>query len=436
MSKQVSRIVSVGLALAGLVSLSQAQQQACVPALSDNANTQNCIPASTTPTMGMLYPLSTDLFMDPITGYIGLGMTSPQTRLHVAGSASLNGDLRLNDVYDGIQFSSDPGSLILFPTGMLTMFEDGFSNPHRMVISHSPGTFQDYGLEYEDNVDAFKFQRDIFSPVFTVGLQAGTVTVESGSTLIVEAGDVDVLSGDVDILSGDLDIIFGDIDMNDGRVNVSNNANAALFASTTLGLGQPVVQMNGPTGGIYSLILAGRPGANDTEFRVAHNGSVFSDGSFTGPADFAEMIQVSSGALTVEPGDLVEIDPLNPRSVRLTTKPRSSLVMGVYSTKPGFVGSEREWDEPDPQGADLPLHLTRADMAERFDEVPVAVVGIVPVKASAENGPIAPGDLLVSSSLPGHVMRDTKPQAGTIVGKALGALNAKTGVIRILVTLQ
>lgn len=60
----------------------------------------------------------------------------------------------------------------------------------------------------------------------------------------------------------------------------------------------------------------------------------------------------------------------------------------------------------------------------------------VPVKASAENGPIAPGDLLVSSSTPGHVMRDAMPAPGTVVGKALGTLAAGTGLIEMLVTLQ
>jgi hypothetical protein len=72
----------------------------------------------------------------------------------------------------------------------------------------------------------------------------------------------------------------------------------------------------------------------------------------------------------------------------------------------------------------------------RIDEVPLAVVGIVPCKVSAENGPIRAGDLLVTSSRPGHAMRDDSAQAGTIVGKALDAMPSGTGVIKILVSLQ
>jgi hypothetical protein len=40
-------------------------------------------------------------------------------------------------------------------------------------------------------------------------------------------------------------------------------------------------------------------------------------------------------------------------------------------------------------------------------EVPMAVVGIVPCKVSAENGAIEVGDLLVASFTPGHAMKGT-----------------------------
>jgi hypothetical protein len=76
------------------------------------------------------------------------------------------------------------------------------------------------------------------------------------------------------------------------------------------------------------------------------------------------------------------------------------------------------------------------DMASEFDEVPLAVVGIVPCKVTAENGAISPGDLLVTSSTPGHAMRDDDPTVGTVIGKALGSLGVGEGVIDVLVTLQ
>ena len=55
-------------------------------------------------------------------------------------------------------------------------------------------------------------------------------------------------------------------------------------------------------------------------------------------------------------------------------------------------------------------------------------------EATTQNGPITPGDLLVSSSTPGHVMRCRDPQRcqGALIGKALEPLRTDTGVIEML----
>jgi hypothetical protein len=68
----------------------------------------------------------------------------------------------------------------------------------------------------------------------------------------------------------------------------------------------------------------------------------------------------------------------------------------------------------------------------------MAMIGIVPVKVSAENGPIKVGDLLVSSSLPGRAMKGTDRSRlfGAVIGKAMGTIDSGTGVIEMLVTLQ
>jgi hypothetical protein len=78
------------------------------------------------------------------------------------------------------------------------------------------------------------------------------------------------------------------------------------------------------------------------------------------------------------------------------------------------------------------------DLAGTAGEIPLAMVGIVPCKVTTENGPIHRGDLLVSSSTPGHAMRGTDRTrlVGAVVGKALGSLAQGTGVIQVLVTLQ
>jgi thiamine monophosphate kinase len=93
-------------------------------------------------------------------------------------------------------------------------------------------------------------------------------------------------------------------------------------------------------------------------------------------------------------------------------------VAGVYSTQPGFLGGQTV--EGEVEGA-----------------IPLAIVGVVPVKVTAENGAIRPGDLLVASSVPGHAMKaGANPPQGTVIGKAMEKLDTGTGVIRLLATLQ
>jgi len=70
------------------------------------------------------------------------------------------------------------------------------------------------------------------------------------------------------------------------------------------------------------------------------------------------------------------------------------------------------------------------------DAVALVTTGIARCKVSDDNGIIVPGDMLVSSPLSGHAMRDTVSQPGTIIGKALDSLTTPTGIIKVLVTLH
>jgi hypothetical protein len=152
----------------------------------------------------------------------------------------------------------------------------------------------------------------------------------------------------------------------------------------------------------------------ELRFRVGGKGDVWTrDGYYTISGDLAEMLPAVQG---VEPGDVLAIG-LDGQLARSTQAYQAS-VMGVYSTQPGFVGGQ-------------------AAEGEIPGAIPLAVVGVVPVKVSAENGPIRPGDLLVASSTPGHAMKaGPNPPQGTVIGKALEGLDEGTGVMKMLATLQ
>lgn len=162
--------------------------------------------------------------------------------------------------------------------------------------------------------------------------------------------------------------------------------------------------------------------------QITSSGVVFPNGGGTQTAawtgticggDFAESVNVFGDRKRYEPGDVLVIDPKHPGGFVISQEPYSTAVLGVYSTKPGVVG-RRLTTPKDP------------------DEVPMAMVGIVPTKVSAENGPIHPGDLLVTSSMPGYAMKgnDRSRMLGAVIGKALGSLETGTGTIEAGIVLQ
>jgi C1A family cysteine protease len=167
-------------------------------------------------------------------------------------------------------------------------------------------------------------------------------------------------------------------------------------------------------------------------FKVNRLGNVFADDTFygssfeVGSADVAEWVHVSE---PVEPGDVLELDPSNPGQYRKARGPCSPLIAGVVSSDPGVVlGS----GAPSPSATHrLPLTTYHS-----HSQALLALIGIVPVKACDEGGPIEPGDLLVPASIPGYVRRwDPEIGAGCpLVGKALAPLTGEEGLILALLT--
>ncbi|ACV33830.1 hypothetical protein [Accumulibacter sp.] len=159
---------------------------------------------------------------------------------------------------------------------------------------------------------------------------------------------------------------------------------------------------------------------------VEAEGTVWSRGAFqTGPRDVAE---IYFSDLELDPGDLVSLDPDADRIIR-SSGPADPTVIGILSTEPGFL---------------LNSQLNREAPAGDLRPYPVALCGCVPCKVSDENGPIRRGDLLTTSSTPGHAMRaepillDGKSlyPSGTIIGKALAAHVDGEGVIEVFVVLR
>jgi hypothetical protein len=162
--------------------------------------------------------------------------------------------------------------------------------------------------------------------------------------------------------------------------------------------------------------------------RIDSSGTGFFDGGTQDSgADYAESMPTSDNASTLAPGDVLALDTRHANDVRLSTQPDSPLVAGVYSTNPSVlaVGNHRIGDS-------------------LAGTVPVAMLGIVPTKVSAENGPVRPGDLLTTARTPGYAMKASPVivrgvpiyPAGAVLGKALESLSSGRGAIEVLVTLR
>lgn len=135
----------------------------------------------------------------------------------------------------------------------------------------------------------------------------------------------------------------------------------------------------------------------------------------------------------VEAGDILVADEHHVGQLKRTTTPYDKKVIGIVSASPAIFFEGQK--------------ITMGTKPENFvkgKNPPVALSGRVMCKISLENGPVAYGDLITTSSTAGYGMkadRNIKKSLGKVVGHALEPFNGgpngeKTGMITVLVTLH
>ncbi len=261
--------------------------------------------------------------------------------------------------------------------------------------------------------------------ISTTGANVGTMGMTASPDGIGVEGVNDASSGNN--ASGVVGLFNG----TNGTGNGVSGTTLAAQGAGVVGLSTKSIGVSGTTNGAAATagyfdntaggnILIGAVGGVH-KFRVDGTGKGFFDGGTqTGGADFAESVAVAPGSGRQQPGDLLVVDATGKRRLTLATEPYSTRVAGIYSTKPGVLATAHALNQT------------------ANNEIPLAILGIVPCKVSAENGPIVAGDLLVSSSTPGHAMKgtDRSRMLGAVVGKALESMAEGNGVMEVLVTLQ
>lgn len=174
--------------------------------------------------------------------------------------------------------------------------------------------------------------------------------------------------------------------------------------------------------GTGDLVLSGKlypsdRGTAQTDKYIYYDGSAGPGGDFmrtnasgwsTGSYDFAEMFPSTQG---LAPGELVVASPNGGTAhVERSSLSYQKTLLGIVSTKPGFLAGDN-----------------------KEGHFPIALKGRVPTLVNNENGPIAVGDPLTSSSTQGYAMKAVK--AGPVVGYALEPFTGSQGAVIAFVSL-
>lgn len=324
----------------------------------------------------------------PSTGNVGIGTTSPGYTLDVSGTirntsqanfaesdySASGAVLTVGDGQYGL--SSYGGALYLWEPG------SGVQIQHRLTVAGTPGNAA--------------VASDPSPRPGSLRLRTNT-----GNSSVTEMGlfDAPPYGGWIQASNGGVAGPYPlSLNPSGGNVGIGTNAPSAMLdIAGNVKISGSGASLSFPDGTTQS---------------TAWNGTL-------GGGDYAESVDVSGDRKKYEPGDVLVIDPSAKGKFVKSTEPYSTSVMGIYSTKPGLTGRRQ---------------LTTKSQ----DEIPMAMMGIVPTKVSTENGPILPGDLLVTSSTPGYAMKGTDRgrMVGALIGKALEGLDSGTGVIEVGVALQ
>jgi hypothetical protein len=328
----------------------------------------------------------------------------------------------------GIGNGGPSQALVVGPSSNLTGLQGGT----HMMVSEA-GTTQAVMEARNDSVDLVSFVNASVGALFTLSgnpLVFGTFNAERmriGPTGNVGIGNSNpsqalvvgpgangsmVAGGGTRIMVSESNATVALTEVRNSNVDITMLAGASEGVITTRTNSPLVFQTNGANDRMFidssGHVAIGFPATTPITYQLAVGGLVYAQRfDVSGGPDVAENITATEP--TIEAGDVVAADPRGGERVVKSKRPYQQSLLGVISTDPSVVANASR--------------LNNLDATQR----PLALAGRVPVKVTAEGGPIAPGDLLTSSSVPGHAMRAAESWRGGVIGLALEAFDGKKG---------
>jgi hypothetical protein len=325
------------------------------------------------------------------TGILVAGSTSITGNLTVTGNITAVGNLNYDQVTDlvvgdPLVFFGATNNANVFDLGFVVEWDDGVAQHGGFARDASDGTWKLFANVVSQPTTTINFSDAIYSPIRTGAATFAGANVNgalTGATTISATGT---------ITGGNL--------ATGGTASATGNITGGNI--TTAG----IITVNSG-GAAHAIVNGGSNGAGNIGSATGFFNTAFIKATSAQYADLAEKyeadIEYDSGTVVIFGGS---------KEITISKTSHDPAIAGVISTNPSYI-----------MNAGLDANAVAM----------VALTGRVPTKVT---GPIAKGDRLVSSNIPGVACRleQVNYQPGCIIGKALENYNQDgIGTIEVVV---